>query len=157
MPDESADYWSVLEPFWDHVNIYDGPDQFLATYQAIPVVPRVLYAAHFCESEITNGGLHQFFSNDTGVLAPEAIQSFRALRLPTAAAILAEAMTFFGPVYPRDRATRLERLGTIPGEERSEWDPFFHLDDQFYESLGPAHRAFFDALDLFAKAGSHAG
>jgi hypothetical protein len=154
MPSESAGYWSALEPFWDRVNIYDGPEAFLATYQGLPVLQRVLYAAHFCESEISNGGLHQFFFNDTGVLAPEALEAFRILRLEAAAHTLGEAMSFFGDAYPRDRATRVEQLANIPGEDREEWDPFFQLDDRFYESLGAGHRTLFDRLDTFAKEAS---
>ena len=154
MPDEPGGYWQVIEPFWDLVNIYDGPEAFLASYQAVPMVPRVLYAAHFCESEVSNGGLHQFFSNDTGVLAPESLEALRILGLDSTAAILEEAMAFFGAVYPRDQTTRVERLRLIPGEERAEWDPFVQLDSRFYESLGPEHGVFFDRLDAFARADS---
>jgi uncharacterized protein DUF4375 len=154
MPDESAGYWSALEPFCGQVNIYDGPELFLATYRGLPEIQRVLYAAHYCESEVSNGGLHQFFFNDTGVLAPEALEAFRILRLEASSHILAEAMSFFGDVYPRDRATRVERLAGIVGEEREDWDPFFQLDDRFYESLGAGHRKLFDRLDAFAKDAS---
>ncbi|WP_369973953.1 DUF4375 domain-containing protein [Polaromonas sp. SP1] len=32
---------------------------------------RHLFAVHWCQSEICNGGFMQFFANSTGVLAPE--------------------------------------------------------------------------------------
>ncbi|QQZ28937.1 hypothetical protein HMY34_09310 [Thiothrix subterranea] len=35
-----------------------------------------------------NGGLGQFFSNDTGILAPEAAIAFEKLRMPNCADIL---------------------------------------------------------------------
>jgi hypothetical protein len=53
-PDEAGSnsgYWSVLEPYWEKIDIYRGPERFLATYGAAPEVPQVLFAARFCESE----------------------------------------------------------------------------------------------------------
>jgi hypothetical protein len=150
---DSEGYWRILEPFWDKINIYDGPAVFLATYAAAPLVPRVLFAACFCESEVSNGGLHQFFTNSTGILAPEAVEAFRRVGFGAAAAILEEAMAFFDTPYPRDQEVRVARLRAVPGERREEWDPFFRLDERFYEALGPAHAPFYDALDVFAKAG----
>jgi len=40
-----------------------------------------LYCGHRCQSEVTNGGLYQFFSNTTGLLAPEALFGFREIGL----------------------------------------------------------------------------
>ena len=127
-----------------------GP--FLETYSAAPQVARDLFAAHFCESEVSNGGLHQFFSNPTGVLAPEAEEAFRRLGLTDAAAILAEAMSFFGHPYPREQDDRLARLQSVPGENREQWDPFFQRDEAFYATLGPDHSRFFKAMDAYAGA-----
>ena len=145
-----AGYWSVLEPYWDRIDIYNGPERFNATFSAAPAVVQTLFAAHFCESEVANGGLHQFFTNPTGVLAPEAAEAFRALGFDRSAAILERAMQFFGVPYPRDADVRLELLEQVRGETREQWDPFRHLDDEFDTSLGPEHEPFFDALDRFA-------
>src|SRR5829696_2343578 len=80
--DEADGYWQVLEPYWARIDIYNGPEAFLATYGEVPPVVQILFAAHWCESEVSNGGLHQFFMNPTGVLAPEAAQAFRKLGFP---------------------------------------------------------------------------
>jgi hypothetical protein len=42
---------------------------------------RALYALYWLESETSNGGLHQYFWNPTGMLADEAVQGARRLRL----------------------------------------------------------------------------
>lgn len=152
--DASDGYWVVLEPYWRAVDIYSGPEVFLASFGHVPPVIRDLYAAHFCESEVSNGGLHQFFMNPTGVLAPEAVEALHRVGLNETARIVTEAMAFFGEPYPRSQAERQARLGAVPGEERSEWDPFFSLDERFYESLGPGHTALFDALDSHARSGA---
>jgi hypothetical protein len=146
-------YWDLVEPFWESIDIYQSPKRFLDTYRSAPEIPRLLFAAHFCESEVSNGGLHQFFSNPTGILAPEAVQAFRRIGFADAAGILERAMGFFGTPYPRDQELRLERLRTRQGETRKEWDPFHELDDEFDRTLGPEHEAFFAALDQLAKSG----
>jgi hypothetical protein len=145
-------YWSVVEPFWGAVSVYASPDEFLRQFHALP--PRVghLLAAHWCQSEVCNGGLHQFFSNPTGVLAPEAADGLRAIGLVEWATILAEAMRFFGEPYPRAQAERQERLGRVPGHRREEWDPFYALDDRFYEWLHEEQDRWARAADRFSEA-----
>jgi hypothetical protein len=156
-PAEDTDgYWKVLAPYWETIDIYDGAETFLATYAAAPQVPRALFAAHFCESEVSNGGFHQFFSNATGVLAPEAVEAFRLIGLTESAALITRAMEFFGQPYPREREERIERLGAVTGEAREQCDPFLHLDDEFYRTLGPSHAPFYEALDALARTGEGA-
>jgi hypothetical protein len=143
-------YWSVLEPYWDQIDIYGGPERFLATYSAVPAIVQTLFAAHFCESEVSNGGLHQFFMNPTGVLAPEAVAAFRRIDFAGTAAVLERAMAFFGTPYPRRQEDRAARLDARPGATRAEWDPFVEHDEEFYASLGDEHQPFFQALDTLA-------
>ncbi len=108
-------YWDLVEPVWKKISIYDGPEAFLSQFRSFPAVPGNLFAAHWCQSEVRNGGLHQFFSNSTGVLAPEALSGFQAIGLTEWATILDEAMRFFGPSYPRDRETRIAVLAEVSG------------------------------------------
>src|ERR1700722_15197167 len=94
-------YWSLIEPVWFPLNSSwdDGCEEFLRQFRAVRPEVGNLYAAHWCQSEVCNGGLHQFFSNTTGLLAPEALEGFRAIGLTDCAEILAEAMKFFGSPY----------------------------------------------------------
>jgi hypothetical protein len=126
-------YWELVDPVWDSINIYDGPRVFLRQYRQVNPEVGHLFAAHWCQSEVRNGGLHQFFSNSTGVLAPEALQGFRAIELWKWAAILEKAMGFFGEPYPRARTVRQKRLPRAQGRKREKWDPFDKLDDRFYK------------------------
>ena len=146
-------YWSVLEPYWDRIDIYNGPEHFLATYGEAPPVVQTLFAAHWCESEVSNGGLHQFFMNPTGVLAPEAADAFRKIGLQDAAAVLERAMGFFGVPYPRLQQDRVDRLETLTGATRLECDPFVRFDDDLYAAFGQDHQRLYDALDSIAATG----
>lgn len=142
-------YWSVIEPIWDSIDIYGTPENFLHQFHAVSPGAGHLFAAHWCQSEVCNGGFHQFFCNSTGVLAPEALAGFLAIGLSEWTKLLAEAMKFFGAPYPRDREKRLAMLPRGPGK-RKEWDPFYALDDRFY--LHAKENPWDLAADRFAEA-----
>jgi hypothetical protein len=125
----------ALAPIWKAVDIYSGPEEFLATFRIVHEPQGLLLAARWCETEVKNGGFHQFFRNSTGVLAPESVRGFELLGMKGATALVAKAVAKFGPRYPRDderRASMLTRLEKA-GSSREEWDPFHGLDDAFYE------------------------
>lgn len=118
------------------MSIYDGPEAFLRRFTEIPEHSGHLLAAHWCSSEVYNGGFHQFFCNDTGVLAPEAVAGFEAVGMPRTAAVVAEAMARVGDPYPRDRERRQNMfcvLDADDGEDDNDvWqDPFDDLDSRF--------------------------
>lgn len=96
------------------VNIYDGPEIFLHTFSQVPRAVGLLYATAFCQVEVCNGGLHQFFGNSTGILAPEAVEGFMAIGQPGIAEIVSKAMAMFPSPYPRDWRTRIAALDRYP-------------------------------------------
>jgi hypothetical protein len=144
-------YWSLVEPIWDEISIYDGEEVFLQQFEACSFASRTLFAAHWCQSEVCNGGLHQFFGNSTGVLAPEAVTSFRCIGMPMTAAVVSQAMSWFGPTYPRDREVRNENLAKYEREHPEDWDPFEKLDDHFFELIEKENGGFDVAADVYAK------
>jgi uncharacterized protein DUF4375 len=146
MSDAGELYWSLVEPFWEKVDIYRGPERFLRSFSRAPTEAGLLLAAHWCRSEVSNGGLHQFFTNPTGVLAPEALEGLTVLRLGRAARVLRDAMAFFGRRYPRVQAVRARKLARLQGDDEAESDPFARLDDKFFS----ATEGFDDAADRYA-------
>jgi hypothetical protein len=142
-------YWDLVGPVADTVDIYGSPEKFLRTYARLPTRVGHLLAAHWCWSEVCNGGFHQFFHNSTGVLAPEALAGFRAIGMTEWADLLAQAMARFGTTYPRDRAARAALLPRpVPGQRRRQWDPFDALDDRFFEPREPTWN---QAADAYAQ------
>ena len=107
-PDDT--YWRLVGAIWKKVSIYYGGDVFLRGYAEISDKQKILLSTHWAQSEIGNGGLRQFFWNSTGVLAPEAVQGFRALGMVRIASVIEEAMMFFESPYPRDRNRRIKAL-----------------------------------------------
>jgi|tagenome__1003787_1003787.scaffolds.fasta_scaffold19634661_1 hypothetical protein len=145
-------YWSTVSAVWDAVSIYDGAATFLEQFGSISESQGLLMAAHWCQSEVCNGGFHQFFSNSTGVLAPEATRGFEFIQLPEVASVVARCVHMLGEQYPRDRAERTRALKKLerPGTDRSEWDPFSSMDKEFYRLTGT--RKFDEQADSFVRS-----
>jgi hypothetical protein len=99
---------------------------------------------------VRNGGFHQFFTNPTGVLAPEALDGFATLGRMDLATLLRSAMSFFGRDYPRDQGVRTQAQSDRTGTSRKEWDPFYSTDDHFYACL--RRQTFEDSADIYATS-----
>jgi hypothetical protein len=97
------------------------------------VPPRIghIYSGNWCVTEVDNGGFLQFFWNATGILAPEAAVCFRDMGAPGLGTIVQDAMKYFGPIYPRDRQTRLIVLGCEDCDYPKS-SPFTSQDEAFY-------------------------
>lgn len=132
-------YGKALHPIWEKICPYDGPKKFRSTVASVSRAQGLLIAAHWCQSEICNGGFHQFFWNSTGVMAPEAVRGFKMLKMPGAARAVAEAMRMLGRKFPRARGARKRALKRLdrPLSPREQWEsPFDTLDSRFYKSAG---------------------
>lgn len=149
----SNDYWKYVEPIWDSVNIYDGGDVFLKGFNEATEKQQVLFASHWAQSEIMNGGLGQFFSNSTGVLAPEAVVGFKTLGMPKCASILSDAMKFFGEIYPRDRTSRESVLESFYEEFGDDAIPMLELEDAIATKIEEENGGFWDAANNYANQG----
>jgi hypothetical protein len=81
--------------------------------------------------EIQNGGLHQFFSNDAGKYAHEALDGLRQIGAMKSASILERAISIF-PEHrvPKDRAERDHVLDSLPDE--LQWDLLSTLSSEYY-------------------------
>jgi hypothetical protein len=147
-------YWKAIEPYWTPLcSSWDvGPEAFLEALQSVPEKSQHLFACHWCLSEVRNGGFLQFFHNSTGILAPEARKGFTALAASELAAILADAISYFGPNYPRDRVMRLTHLPPWLDHGREEWDPFRALDLRLYAWLDASRDRWELLADAYASA-----
>lgn len=149
-------YWELVEPVWDEIHIYDGPEVFLRNFSAVPEHAGLLFAVHFSTSEIENGGLDQFFYNDTGILAPEAVKGFQAIGMPNTAAVLEEAMARLSSDYPRARDDRMDALDRFTSGNRARdnddgTDPFEDLDNRFYDLTEHENGGVWAAADRYAS------
>ena len=146
-------WWSFIDSYWDTVDIYNGGSTFITTFAKLPEPTAHLLALQWCNSEVCNGGFHQFFSNATGVLAPEAANAYHAIEMHDLAELVEAAIAVFPPPYPREREERLAFLNSIPGSNREEWeegDPFTAIDTAYYEAKAIEENRLENAADAYA-------
>lgn len=137
-----AIYWEAIGPYCDVIDIYGSPARYLKSLVTIPPWCIHLIAVHWTDSELCNGGFHQFFHNSTGMLAPEALGGFQALNLKLFEDVVRRAMLRFGDPYPRGRADRWERLA------RLELDGCLHDNSKVFEDLDERYYAVEEQSDL---------
>jgi hypothetical protein len=65
-------------------------------YRALSLPERVFRAVWELEAEVNNGGFHQYFSNNTGSLAPDAADALRAIGATTMPGIVEQAVKSVG-------------------------------------------------------------
>jgi hypothetical protein len=137
-------YWELVEPVWLRLNSawhpYD-PHEFLQEFHAVPREVGHLYAAHWCHSEVCNGGLRQFFWNSTGLLAPESRDGFRGIGIAELSDVLDAALEHFGDPYERDKGEREAML------EIEEW-----RGNDLVDALAVLSERFFNAADTWEPA-----
>jgi hypothetical protein len=147
-------YGTLMYQVWDELIVFDDPETFKRNFTAAPVAPRTLFAAHWCQSEVRNGGFHQFFWNSTGGLAPEAETAFRELGMPLTSDVVRRALGLFGEPFPRDRDARWQQLEEL---DRSSLE---RLDEEFYALWDSENGGFISAAESYAakfeSQGTHA-
>jgi hypothetical protein len=137
-------YWEHIEEAYAKTSIYDGAVTFRHAFARLPVRIGDLLAAHWTLSEISNGGLHQFFANPTGVLAPEAAQGFDRMGLQEVAELISRAMTHFDGTYPREQQDRQPFLDSHGPEV------FEPLERRLYEIGSPSLGRIYNVMDEYA-------
>ena len=133
-PDKEDDYPNPLVSIWDE-QPYTDDEEFTEWFHGLTKVQQVLFPTWWLDLEVCNGGFHQYFGNSTGHHAPEAIFGFNELGLNDIAEIAQQAVAIFGEPFPRKRNDREEFLAAFNGDDESEWNPFYKLDDAFFQAL----------------------
>jgi hypothetical protein len=99
-------------------------------YDALSLPKRVFRAIWELESEVNNGGFHQYFSNSSGSLVPNVVDALRAIGAVAMAGIVGCAIEAVGPsVSWSDDSARQASLGDLSPEAMEKLD---ELDQAFY-------------------------
>jgi hypothetical protein len=141
-------YRSLVEPYFRQVRTSAEPKDFVASFGRIPRPNGLLLAAYWCDYEVQNGGFLQFFTNPTGVLAPEALAAFEAIERQDLATLVRRTMAYFGDQYPRSQDSRIAIISLRRGAYRGQPSPFANEDLAFYACL--EHEPFKASADRYA-------
>lgn len=141
-------YWLAVDPIWEKVSIYDGFEKYKKQISKFPDIQINLFAAHWLNSEVNNGGFHQFYSNSTGIVIIEAIRAYKEMGLINTSNLIEKTARFFENHDIRDREVRNELLDEYEDNHDEDlWNPFENDDDNFYKMCD-------DASECFSKSAS---
>ena len=121
---EQAGAWKALERRWEELG-----------FEGLSQDEREAIALFWLEGEVMNGGMHQYFFNSSGDLAPLAASALKRLGATQSLGLLESCMAKFGPVYPVDREKRgdiLDRLGWDTDPFDSETRVLQELPEDFF-------------------------
>jgi len=125
--DIGSTYWDILEPAWN-VQPYDwddDPEIFLSWFKGLTEPQRVLFPTHLLMAEVLNGGFHQYFTNSTGLHAPEAISGLRKIGLDDLAALVEEAVLIFWKTVPPGTGGTERIFRFVSGRNEGRMGPVF--------------------------------
>jgi hypothetical protein len=150
-----TNYWDQIEQAFEDVDIYKTYEVFKQGAAKYPEWKIDILAVHWTMSEVVNGGLKQYFSNSTGILAPEAVLGFQRVGKPELAAALQKAMALLGEPYPRERKERGERLAALTGADAQEGEGFSLVPKWVAKKVGmkSAHSPFEEMDEVLGGAG----
>jgi hypothetical protein len=114
----------------DQIDLWQPYSTIESQFAAFSKPRRVLFAIAAFNDEFKNGGVHQFFYNSEGTLAPEVYDAMLELGLTRQAAIFKRGLDMFSRPYIRETQRRRER--DFAGDW-SDWDKRLSgLTDEFY-------------------------
>jgi len=115
-------------------------------FESLTVGERSAFALRWLYLETNNGGLNQFFFNDAGKLAGDALRGLEFLGAQKTAEILSRAMSVFpSGIVPIDQKQRREFLcDSITPDQEQLLD---ELTTEFFQSSEPVA----DLLEIFIE------
>ena len=129
---ETARLRYLNQALLDRLQMWGKPDVEAApALAALPLEQRTLAALSVFNAEFENGGVHQFFYNSSGVIAPEVHAALLEIGLDRQAAIFKKGLDMLPGTYIRDTEKRRDKFFSHSGW--SPWDEQLQkLTDEFY-------------------------
>jgi len=104
-------------------------------YDSLSIPEQVLHHVYWLESEVNNGGFHQYFYNSSGDYALDTPGALDQIGAHHTAKLLRRAIELFpGGPPPRDLQQRREQLDSLSEAARAKLEK---LDSEFYEYHDP--------------------
>jgi hypothetical protein len=114
------------------IKFAEGPDIrfWRADYDQLSFAERVFGLIWELESEVNNGGFHQYFLNSSGTLAPDVVDALKAIGATATAGIAQQALSVVGTdISWTDDATRQAHIRQLSSQAMEKLND---LDRAFY-------------------------
>lgn len=125
----TGDLSLIIRPVSFAANIYDGPAEYEQSLRPFSQAQRLVFALHWYDAEVNNGGHDQFYWNSTGIVWRDALAAYRAIGAPGIADILQQSADRLGGSPALDRGDRQQQLSDLAPN-------FNDLDERFYAESG---------------------
>jgi hypothetical protein len=112
--------WWLDRQLEQRVDLASSPARVEAELAALPKDYRTLVVLGIFMDEFMNGGVHQFFYDNAGTLAPRVVEAMRDIGLEQQAKVLAKGLAQFREPYPLD--TNERRQAYFEDRDWNEWD-----------------------------------
>ncbi|MEO7298063.1 MAG: DUF4375 domain-containing protein [Verrucomicrobiota bacterium] len=119
----------LIETIWDDVDDLNSPT-FKRLWNNLSSGQQALFGISLLESEVDNGGIHQFFFNSSGLLAHEALDGLKTLRAKKHVELLEKVFALFpDEKIPKQRKQRQKLLKQVTDKitEKIFDRPFYRL------------------------------
>lgn len=125
---------AVVGRMHEKVDINRGEEQLQVGLRDATPGQVALFAIHWCDSEIRNGGFHQLFYNPTGILVPEALSGFKLIGAEEYLGCLGDAVAALEvSEFPRDREVR---ISVLEAKRHAHWKTAFRpIEERYYAAL----------------------
>jgi hypothetical protein len=104
-------------------------------YESLTHVEKVLHHVYWLESEVNNGGFHQYYSNTSGDYAYETPETFEEIGATYTASLVTKANSIFPNGKPPSDEQERNNWMTEKGD--SILGPLQEMDDKFLEYREP--------------------
>jgi len=121
------DIYSVIEPLWYGVNIYDDEVKYESDLTPFSLPQRYVFAIEWYRCEVFNGGHDQFYSNSTGIVWEDAMKGLDVIGAVQYAGIIKESAKRMGGKPSKNREERWKQMDSSNAN-------FDDLDDLFYDN-----------------------
>ncbi|MEQ8318473.1 MAG: DUF4375 domain-containing protein [Phycisphaerales bacterium] len=147
--------WSMIRVARSAMDLSLDPNDVDADLANFPEAVRNVVCVLRCDSEVCNGGIHQFLYNHSGVLAPGAVTGLVAIGRLDLARLLQASMDKLGGEYPRDTEDRREimyEMEELLSELRALDSDYFRLAGTPFEAA--AEESLSDSVSRYVRENS---
>jgi hypothetical protein len=122
----TMDAFAIIEPVWWTGNVSGSYEDYESSLARFSRGQRILYAIHWYQAEVFNGGHQRFYSNPTGIVWADVQKGFSEIGISEGEKIVEESARRIGghPPFEWDERNHI----------MDQWQPNFDdLDDRFYK------------------------
>ena len=132
----TIDCFSIAEPMWWKVNIYEDYEIYEKTLKAFTIEQRYLLTMFWLSSEVNNVGFYQFFKNSTDIVWEDAYKWYQAIGSEKLVSLMDKLIEFYGKRPSFDRKSRWEEIKNFTDKDENKiTEEYWELESQEWQKV----------------------